>query len=166
MNLLQFLLFIHGQISDTPAMRVMGLDIGEKTVGVAHSDPLGITAQPIETIHYQSPSEAFKRIFTLIREKKTKKIIAGIPLTMNGEQGPQAQKVKLFVQHLQQFLTKRGEICEVEFWDERLSTVGAERVLLDAKLSRAKRKKVIDKMAASYILQGYLESRRDPANIS
>lgn len=139
----------------------MGLDIGDKTVGIAVSDPLKITAQPVETIHYQSSSEAFKRIFVLMGEREIEKIVAGLPLNMKGEAGPQAQKVQRFVENLNNFLSSKGALCPIELWDERLSTAGAERVLLEADMSRAKRKKVIDKMAAAYILQGYLESRRE-----
>lgn len=141
-------------------MRYMGLDIGEKTVGVAVSDPLGFTAQPIETIRYKSPSEATKRLCVLVREREVEEIVAGLPLNMSGDEGPQAQKVRNFMSHLGKALEKKGLAIAIEFWDERLSTVAVERTLLEADVSRAKRKKVIDKMAAVYILQGFLDMRR------
>lgn len=139
-------------------MRIIGLDIGEKTVGVALSDPLGLTAQPIETIRYSSLHVAWQRIHVLIVKNSVSKIVAGLPLNMNGSEGPQAIKVRGFVFDLQKFLKNRKIKLDVEYVDERLSSTAAERVLLEADVSRAKRKKVIDKLAASFILQGYLDS--------
>lgn len=141
-------------------MRILGLDVGEKTVGVAVSDALGFTAQPIETIFFKTPSEAFSRLGRLIEEREAEEIICGLPLNMNGTEGPQTQFVRKFMEGLTKKLSASGKILPVHFWDERLSTVGAERVLIEADVSRAKRKKVIDKMAACFILQGYLESIR------
>ena len=137
----------------------MGLDVGTKTVGIAISDPLQLTAQPVETIRYQSTPLAFKRIITLIREYEVTVLVVGLPLNMNGTEGPQANFVRTFTEKLRAFLPARDKM-EFIFLDERLSSVGAERSLLEADLSRAKRKKVIDKMAAVFILQGYLESKR------
>lgn len=141
-------------------MRILGLDVGEKTVGVAVSDPMRITGQPVETVLFSNQSQAFSRLVTLIEEREVEEIVCGLPLNMNGTEGPQAQFVRKFMEGLAQKLSASGKNLPVHFWDERLSTVGAERVLLEADVSRAKRKKVIDKMAASYILQGYLESIR------
>ncbi len=139
-------------------MRLLGLDIGDKTVGVAVSDPLGLTAQGVETIRFKQSTESFNKLAALIEEYKVEKIICGLPLNMNGSEGPQAAKVRLFVQSLTSYLQKRRSEIPVQFWDERLSTTAAERSLLEADLSRAKRKKVIDTMAAVFILQGYLDS--------
>lgn len=139
-------------------MRLMGLDIGNKTVGVAISDPLGYTAQPVETLRYDLPSSTYKQLLRFIEEKEITLLIVGLPLNMNGSEGPQAQKVKEFVKGLEDYLQSRNKAVSIKYWDERLSTVAAERSLLEADLSRAKRKKVIDKMAAVFILQGYLDS--------
>lgn len=141
-------------------MRILGLDVGEKTVGVAVSDPLGFTAQPVETILFKDQSQAFSRLATLVQEREVEEIVCGLPLNMNGTEGPQALFVRKFIEGLSKKLSSSGKNIPVHFWDERLSTVGAERVLLEADVSRAKRKKVIDKMAACFILQGYLESIR------
>lgn len=141
-------------------MRKMGLDVGDKTVGVAISDPLDIAANPLETIHYSNASVAWKRLLEIIEKEEISQMIVGLPLNMNGSEGPQAQKVRQFMEGLEAYLKKRGKEVPCIFLDERLSTVAVERVLLDADVSREKRKKVIDKMAASYILQGYLDSIR------
>lgn len=141
-------------------MRILGLDIGDKTVGVAISDPLWLTAQPVETIHYKFKNQVYKRLNDLINEYSITEIVSGLPLNMNGSEGPQAQKTRKFAEDLTAYLNKKKKSIPLVFWDERLSTIAAERVLLEADLSRAKRKKVIDKMAASLILQGYLDSRR------
>ncbi|RNC29315.1 MAG: putative pre-16S rRNA nuclease [Candidatus Dichloromethanomonas elyunquensis] len=133
-------------------MRIMGLDLGEKTVGVAMSDPLKITAQPIVVI--KRSGQEMEELNRLVREYEVEEIVLGYPRNMNGTLGERARLSEEFSQNLQ----KRFSL-PVKLWDERLSTVGAERVLLEADLSRAKRKKVIDKMAAVFILQGYLDSR-------
>lgn len=140
------------------SMQILGLDIGDKTVGVAKSDPLGYTAQPMTTIRYVQGPEAWKKLAQMVREHSVEKIIAGLPLNMNGSEGPQAQKVRAFVEGTSQAVKRMGLKVEFEFWDERLSTHAAERSLIEADLSRAKRKQVIDKMAAVFILQGYLDS--------
>jgi len=133
-------------------LRIMGLDLGEKTVGVAMSDPLKITAQPIVVI--KRSGQEMEELNRLVREYEVEEIVLGYPRNMNGTLGERARLSEEFSQNLQ----KRFSL-PVKLWDERLSTVGAERVLLEADLSRAKRKKVIDKMAAVFILQGYLDSR-------
>lgn len=140
----------------------MGLDFGEKRTGVALSDPLRVTAQPLETIHFKMISEVWERLATLIRDESVTEIVSGLPLNMSGSEGPQAQKVRDRVDELLRYLSKRGLHPQVHFWDERLSTVAAERVLIDADLSRSKRKQVIDKSAAAYMLQGWLDSRITP----
>lgn len=141
-------------------MRTMGLDIGEKTVGVAISDAMGISAQPIETIHYESKKKAMGRLLDLVREHEVSSIVTGMPLNMNGSFGPQAEKVELFAEELKTFVTKHGFPIKLFFWDERMSTMEANRLLISADVSRKKRKKVIDKMAAVIILQSHLDSQR------
>lgn len=138
----------------------MCLDVGTKTLGVAMSDPLGWIAQPIKTIRRSATEADCRDLKKMIEESEVGKIVVGLPLNMNGTEGPQARSVRRFVEEMAKVIPD----VPVEFWDERLSTVAAERGLLEADLSRAKRKGVIDQMAAVHILQGYLESRRLPAD--
>jgi putative Holliday junction resolvase len=132
----------------------MGLDFGDKTIGVAISDPLLITAQGVKVIK-RSPKD-MEELENLIKDYQVEKIIIGYPRNMDGTLGERALKTRAFAEKLALEFK-----LPVELWDERLSTVGAERVLLEADLSRAKRKKVIDKMAAVFILQGYLDSQKN-----
>jgi putative Holliday junction resolvase len=136
-------------------MRIMGLDIGTRTIGIAISDEMGITAQGLKTLRRKSMEEDFKEIGAIIREFEIEKIVVGLPKNMDGTSGRQAEKVLEWMEALKE----RIEI-PVATWDERLSTVGASKVLLEADLSRKKRKKVIDKVAAVLILQGYLDRSR------
>ncbi|MGZ3537040.1 MAG: Holliday junction resolvase RuvX [Thermodesulfobacteriota bacterium] len=136
-------------------MRIMGLDIGTRTIGIAISDELGITAQGLKTLRRKSMEEDFKEIAAIIRQFEIEKIIVGLPQNMDGTLGIQAEKVLNWMEALKD----RVEI-PIATWDERLSTVGASRVLLEADLSRRKRKNVIDKLAAVLILQGYLDQSR------
>ena len=136
-------------------MRVMGLDIGSHTIGVAISDELRITAQPIKTIRRKSKEEDVREIKAIIAEYEIIKIVVGLPKNMDGTLGIQAEKIFKWIKALQEKIR-----LPMITWDERLSTVGASRVLLEADLSREKRKKVIDKLAAVLILQGYLDKTR------
>ena len=134
----------------------MGLDYGSKTVGVAISDPLGITAQAIETICRKDENKLRKtcaRIETLIEEYKVERIVLGLPKHMNNDIGDLAERSLEFVKML-----SRRTGLEVVMWDERLTTVEAERTLIENKVRREDRKKYIDKIAAVFILQGYLDS--------
>ncbi len=133
-------------------MRILGLDIGSKRIGVAISDELGFTAQGLETLNCKSPEEDAAAIFRLTEKYNAEKIVVGIPYNMDGTEGPQAQKVRAIIETIKQRVT-----IPIREWDERLSTVAAERVLLEADMSRSKRRKVIDKLAAVLILQGYLD---------
>ena len=133
-------------------MRTMGLDIGTHTIGVAISDELGITAQGLKTLRRKSMEEDLKEIATIIRQFEIDKIVVGLPKKMDGTLGTQAEIVFQWIEVLKDKIH-----VPVVTWDERLSTVGASKVLLEADLSRKKRKKVIDKVAAVLILQGYLE---------
>lgn len=134
--------------------RVMGLDVGDKTIGVALSDPLGWTAQGLETIRRIGIKKDLQRLEEIIKEYEVNKIVVGLPKNMNGTIGPQGEKVLEFNERL----GKRFSNIEIIQWDERLTTVAAERSLIEADVSRKKRKEVIDKIAAVYILQGYLDS--------
>ena len=134
-------------------MRIMGLDFGSKTIGVAMSDALFWTAQGVKTIR-RSKNE-MDELRELIREYEVMEIVIGYPKNMNGTLGPRCALTDEFAEVL------RSEFgLEVKLWDERLSTVAAQRTLIEADVSRAKRKNVIDKMAAVFILQGYLDSRQ------
>ncbi|MCR1897952.1 Holliday junction resolvase RuvX [Irregularibacter muris] len=134
-------------------MRILGLDVGTKTIGVAVSDLLGITAQGVTTIYRESLEKDLDQIKDYIDEYDVKTVVVGLPKNMNGTLGPQGQKVQDFTN----FLKKRIK-PDILYWDERLTTVAAERTLISADVSRKKRKQVIDKLAAVYILQSYLDS--------
>lgn len=135
-------------------MRIMGLDVGDKRIGVAISDPMGWTAQPHTVMHRTNPEHDFARLSEICRDWQIEKLVVGLPLNMNGSVGPRAQLVREFAEQLSAVAG-----IEVEYWDERLSTKSAERTLLEADMSRRKRKGVVDKLAAVYILQGYLDNR-------
>lgn len=134
-------------------MRWMGLDYGDRNIGIAVSDEMGWTAQGVEVIRRKSKKDDLERIRTLIHEYDIKELVVGLPRNMNGSLGPRAGKCQDFARLLQD---ETG--LTVHLWDERLSTVAAERTLLEADMSRKKRKAVIDKMAAALILQSYLDS--------
>ncbi|HHY60142.1 MAG TPA: Holliday junction resolvase RuvX [Clostridia bacterium] len=140
-------------------MRIMGLDVGDKTIGVAVSDPLGLTAQGITTIKRSELAEDLRQVARLVEQYGVELVVLGLPKNMDGTIGPQGEKVLAFRDTLEREL-KIPTVLQ----DERWSTLEAERLLIRADLSRSKRKKVIDKMAASVILQGYLDARfRNPS---
>ncbi|CAM3934850.1 Holliday junction resolvase RuvX [Mesobacillus thioparans] len=137
-------------------MRTMGLDVGSKTVGIALSDEFGWTAQGLETLKINEEENVFgfDELGKIIKEYDVGKVVVGLPKNMNGTIGPRGEASQFFARELEE----RFGIPAI-LWDERLTTVAAERVLLEADVSRKKRKKVIDKMAAVMILQGYLNSQ-------
>lgn len=135
-------------------MRIMGLDIGDKKTGVALSDPLELTAQGKTVLEFDTTPEQIEYIVGLVKQYNVDEIIVGLPKNMNGSLGPRAKKVLEIVEKLQTEIE-----IPVNTWDERLSTSAAEKTLIEADMSRAKRKDVIDKMAAVVILQNYLDSR-------
>ena len=137
-------------------MRIIGLDYGTKTVGVAMSDPLGITAQAVETIERKQENklrQTLARIETLAKENNVEKFVLGLPKHMNNDIGERAEKAMEFGEML-----KRRTGLEVVMWDERLSTVSAERTLIESGVRRENRKQYVDQIAAVFILQGYLDS--------
>ncbi len=137
-------------------MRVMGLDYGSKTMGVAISDPLGVTAQGIETIHRKEENklrQTLARIEALVKEYEVEEIVLGFPKHMNNTIGERAEKSL----ELKAMLERRTGL-PVIMWDERLTTVEAERTLMESNVRREDRKKYVDKIAAVIILQGYLDS--------
>ena len=133
-------------------MRIMSLDVGSRTIGIACSDALLMTAQGIETIRRTSLEKDFNRLQELIAEYEVHELVVGMPKHMNGTKGERAEKTEEFVEKMKEVID-----LPVSYWDERLSTVMAERQLIAADVSRKKRKSVIDKMAAVVILQGYLD---------
>ncbi|MGK0467970.1 Holliday junction resolvase RuvX [Clostridium sp.] len=134
-------------------MRILGLDIGDRTIGVAVCDPLGLTAQGITTIKRKSVVLDIEEIAQICKKYEVETIVSGLPKNMNGTIGPQGEKIQRFCDKLKEIMD-----LEVKMWDERLTTVAANRVMLEGDLSRAKRKKIVDKIAATFILQGYLDS--------
>ncbi len=133
-------------------MRIMALDVGSRTIGIACSDALLMTAQGIETIRRTSLENDFNRLRELISEYEVHELVVGMPKNMNGTKGDRAEKTEEFVEKMKTVID-----LPITFWDERLSTVMAERQLIAADVSRKKRKGIIDKMAAVVILQGYLD---------
>ena len=134
-------------------MRILSLDVGKKKVGIAISDALGITAQPLDTLIRKAKKADLARIEKVIHDMNVSKIIVGLPLNMDGTEGPMAKEIYSFVKELEKEIR-----IPVELWDERLTTMEAERLLLEADLSRKKRKKLDDKIAAQLILQSYLDA--------
>ena len=143
-------------------MRKISLDVGDKTVGIAVSDPLGFTAQGIMTLERVGIRKDTGKIIDLIREYECDTVVIGLPRRLDGSDSPQTEKVYEFRTMLENKLRSSGmqNIC-IEWQDERLTTVMAEKVLIEADVSRAKRKKVIDKQAAVIILQSYLDSHKN-----
>lgn len=136
--------------------RILGLDVGDRTIGVAVSDLLHFTAQGLTTIKRESKVKDFAAIEALLKEYNAKKVVVGLPKNMNGTIGPQADKVVKFAEKI-----KNKFNIDIIYIDERLTTVSAERVLIEGSVRREDRKKFIDKLAATYILQSYLDMKGD-----
>lgn len=134
------------------AQALMGLDLGEKTIGVAISDPLWSVASPHETVRRRKFGLDATRLLEIVAARRIGGIILGLPRNMDGSEGPRCQSTRAFARNL----TKLTDL-PIGYWDERLSTVAAERALLEADTSRKRRAEVIDNIAASYILQGVLD---------
>ena len=134
-------------------MRVLGVDYGEKRLGLAVSDPGGLIALALDTVQVENRRQALAAVVAACRETEAEQVVVGLPLNMDGTRGPMADKADAFADAL-----GRAAGLPVATWDERLSTAAAERVLLEADLSRRKRKKVRDRVAAQVILQGYLDA--------
>ncbi|OOM81478.1 putative holliday junction resolvase [Clostridium puniceum] len=133
-------------------MRILGLDVGSKTIGVAVSDPLGYTAQGITTIRRTNRGKDIEEIKKIRDEYNAEVIVIGLPKNMNGTIGSSGEIIMAFGKLIEEELK-----IEIKFWDERLTTVAAHKAMLEADLSRSKRKKIVDKVASTYILQGYLD---------
>lgn len=138
-----------------PSGKLMGIDLGTKTIGIAISDAMRYSATPLETIKRAKFTADAERILALIAQNGVIGIVIGLPLNMDGSEGPRVQSTRAFVRNLAQKTD-----LPIAFWDERLSTSAVTRTLIEADVSRAKRAEVVDKLAASYILQGALERLR------
>lgn len=151
---------IHEEIADfaaalAPGTALAGLDVGERTVGVAVSDRLRQVATPLETIRRRKFTADAERLEQIVAGREIGGLVLGLPRNMDGSEGPRCQSTRAFARNL-----ARRIALPITFWDERLSTVAAERALLEADTSRARRAEVIDHVAASYILQGALDRMR------
>lgn len=136
-------------------VRVMGLDFGTKTIGVAVSDELALTGQGVTTIRRTGIHKDIEALREIVRARDVQRVVLGLPLNMDGSEGPRAADTRAFAARLESSLA-----LPVELWDERLTTVAAERALLEANMSREKRRAVIDQVAASLILQSWLDAQR------
>lgn len=134
---------------------LIGLDLGTKTIGVAISDGTQMIASPVETIARKKFKLDAERLLTLIKEYNVVGIVLGLPKNMDGSEGPRCQSTRAFAKNMEALTD-----VPITFWDERLSTAAVDRMLIEADATRKRRGEVIDKMAATYILQGYLDSRR------
>lgn len=137
-------------------MTILALDIGRKRIGAAVSDELKITAQALPTILYKDDKSVFLRLKEIVKQRNIAEIVVGMPLNLNGTVGRQAQYVLDFIEKLKKEFSQ-----EIITWDERFSSKGAERMLLDAGVKRKERKEKLDQLSAQWILQGYLEKLRN-----
>ena len=142
-----------------PMSALMGLDLGTKTIGVAVSDRIGAVATPLETVKRKKFSLDAARLLEIIKQRDISGILLGLPRNMDGTEGPRCQSTRAFARNLMQLTD-----LPISFWDERLSTVAAEKALLEADTTRKRRAEVIDHVAASYILQGALDRMRHLKN--
>jgi putative holliday junction resolvase len=143
-----------GESTTIPAKRVLGLDVGSKRIGIAISDPLGITAQGLETLQRQNKRLDFEKLAKLAHDYEVTEIVVGFPLRMSGVEGIQAEKMQIFAEELR----KRLQL-PVHLWDERLTSAEANRLLRETEMSIRRRGQVVDQMAAVLILQSWMEYR-------
>lgn len=141
-----------------PSGKILGLDLGTKTIGVAISDGMRYSATPLETIARKKFTQDAERLVALIAENAAVGIVLGLPLNMDGSEGPRVQSTRAFARNLARLIA-----IPIVFWDERLSTAAVTRTLIEADVRRDRRAEVVDKLAASYILQGALERLRGMA---
>jgi putative holliday junction resolvase len=145
---------LHSGTSESQVRRVLGLDVGSKRIGIAVSDPLGITAQGLETLHRQNKRLDFEKLAKLVDEYFVAEIVVGFPLRMSGAEGIQAEKMHRFAEDLHERLQ-----LPVHLWDERLTSAEANRLLRETDMSIQRRGQVVDQMAAVLILQSWMEHR-------
>lgn len=141
-------------------MKILGLDMGSKRIGVAVSDGLGIIAEGLLTLEKEKDADLIRQLRDIILTEEIKEIVVGLPLNMDGSCGPQAKSAISFADSL-----KEKFDIPIKLWDERMSTMEVERIMIEADVSRAKRKKKIDKLAAQVILQSYLNAQRNKDNM-
>lgn len=140
----------------TGRQRLLGLDVGTKTIGLAIADALGLAATPLDTIRRTKFTRDAETLAQLIAARDVGGLVIGLPINMDGSEGPRCQSVRQFAANLLGVID-----CPMAFWDERLSTAAVTRLMIDADLSRKRRSELVDKMAAAYILQGALEQLRE-----
>ena len=154
---------IISDVSNDPAdstklrARVLGLDVGSKTIGMAVSDPLWITAQGLETLRRKNKRTDFGSLNEIIRRYEIAEIVVGLPLRMSGSEGTQSEKMRLFAEDL-----RKASGLPVHLWDERLTSAEANRVLRDSEMSIKRRGEVVDRLAAVLILQSWMEAQNQP----
>ena len=141
-----------------PGGRLLGLDVGEKTIGLAVSDPGLAVASPLVTLRRSKFTADAERLARLVAERRVGGLVVGLPINMDGSEGPRCQSVRQFAANLLARLD-----LPLAFWDERLSTAAVTRAMLDADLSRRRRGEIVDQLAAAYILQGLLDRLAGPA---
>lgn len=146
-------------VETTHSPRILGLDVGSKTIGLAVSDPLGITAQGLQTLRRKNKKTDFGQLQKIVTQYGIVEFVVGYPLRMSGEEGAQAEKMQLFAEELRK---KFG--LPVHLWDERLTSAEANRVLRDSEMSIQRRGEVVDRLAAVLILQSWLDTRAATAN--
>lgn len=139
--------------------RILGIDFGTKRIGLALSDPLGFTAQGLETLAVQSKQKTLEHLSSLCKELGVDEVVVGLPVNMNGTLGPKAHETMIWVEKLRTVLK-----IPVETWDERLTSREADRLMVEVGLSRKRQKQESDRLAATIILQSYLESKRSRSN--
>lgn len=142
------------EVAEIFNMRILGIDYGQKRIGIAISDELGVVATPLGTVEENGVNAAVAAIAKIVAEREVEKIIVGLPRNMDGSFGPKAQETQVFVEKLRTRVT-----VPIQMWDERLTTKAAERALIEADVSRKKRREVVDKLAAQMILQSFLDSQ-------
>ena len=142
------------EVPSDPPPRILALDVGSRRIGLAVSDPLGITAQGLDTLYRTNKRTDFAHLERVIRDYDVKEIVVGLPLRMSGAEGIQSEKMTVFAEEL-----RRRFDLPVHLWDERLTSAEANRILKEAELSIEKRKHAVDRMAAVLILQNFMQSR-------
>jgi putative Holliday junction resolvase len=140
-----------------PGRRLLGLDVGTKTIGLALSDPLWMVATPFDTIRRRRFREDATSLAAIIEKHGVGGFVIGLPVSMDGTEGPRCQSVRQFQRNLDEVLT-----LPAAFWDERLSTAAVERQMIEADMTRKRRAEIVDRVAAAYILQGFLDFLRRP----
>jgi putative holliday junction resolvase len=141
-------------------LRILGIDYGDSNIGLALSDPLGYTAQGLDTVKNKSDKNAAKKIIEVIEHRGVEKVVIGYPKNMNGTIGARGQKTDEFIGIMQEYMNKNDVLKKIQIikWDERLTTKAALRHMNETNVNKNKKKKIVDQIAAVYILQGYLDS--------